>query len=149
MRKWAVKSKPGEFLAGSCVRCCNCIKLASPFANGSPITLAELRHFDGTGDVSLYFGCRGRVFDASASEVFRKSYSQWAGQDATYALAVMSLNPKDSSRTDRWLDADLTKDQLETLESWERYFSELYPIRGRVVEYDTARARAEAASSSP
>lgn len=35
--------------------------------------------------------CTGRVYDASSSSMFQDSYKAFAGQDATIALAIMSL----------------------------------------------------------
>jgi predicted heme/steroid binding protein len=101
-----------------------------------PLTLQELAQLNGEGPNGLYFGCRGRVFDATDSEMFRSAYSTWAGKDATFALATMSLDTRDAGRTDRWLDSELNAQELDALTSWERYFAEKYYQRGRLLEYD-------------
>jgi predicted heme/steroid binding protein len=72
---------------------------AEAFRNEGTMTLASLGGFNGSGTTPLYFGCRGNIYDASESEAFRKQYSAWAGKDATYALATMSLEPQDAGKT--------------------------------------------------
>ena len=110
-----------------------------------PMTLQELEQLDGQGpdgkDGTLCFGCRGRVFDATDSEMFRSAYSTWAGKDATFSLATMSLDVRDAGRTDRWLDSEFSVSELDALTSWERYFAEKYYQRGRLVEYDRDDAK--------
>ena len=98
------------------------------------ITLAELSRFDGREGRPLYFSAGGNVYDASSSEMFRTAYPQWAGKDATFALATMSLSPDAVNNTANW--HNLSKEETETLASWVHYFGEKYVIKGRLVDYD-------------
>ena len=110
-----------DFVRTSVVRLHNTCTRLEVLGQLRHITLDELGRLDGRGtaadggtkkDEPLCFGCRGWVFDASSSDTFRTAYSGWAGQDATYALAAMSLRPEDAGRQDAWLDSQLSSKQL-------------------------------------
>ena len=97
------------------------------------MTLLELSEYDGRRGRPMYFSADGIVYDASSSEAFASTYSQWAGGDATVSLARMSLSTSDVNRTD-WDCLD--SEDRKSLDSWSRYFREKYPIRGRLKEYE-------------
>ena len=83
--------------------------------------------------------CNGTVFDVTNSELFKTTYTTWAGKDATLSLGFMSLEEKDAARTD-W--GSMGKTEWKTCEDWEKYFSEKYLIRGRLKEFDSWKAEA-------
>jgi predicted heme/steroid binding protein len=124
-----------EFAGESMIRLFNTAAQLGLFPQ-RPMTIEDLALLDGRGGGTLCFGCRGRVFDATDSEMFRSAYQTWAGRDATFALATMSLDENDAGRTDRWIDPQLSAQELECVTSWERYFAEKYWQRGRLLEYD-------------
>jgi predicted heme/steroid binding protein len=96
----------------------------------NPFTLEQLAAYDGKNGAPLYFSVEGVVYDVSSSEMFKSSYSAWAGKDATVSLATMSLEEEDVGRMD-W--DKLTAEDRETLDSWIKYFDEKYYIQGRTV----------------
>ena len=133
MRK---RSNYADFVHDSRVRLLNLVLPPS-----TSLSLQEMRQFSGhRKEEKMYFGCRGWVYDASDSASFRGSYALWAGRDATYSLATMSLKPEDANRQDRWLDSQLSANELETLEGWETYFGEKYRRVARLKEYDQQNA---------
>lgn len=69
------------------------------------MTLEELSYFDGSSSRGkpIYFSAAGTVYDASTSAMFQSTYHQWAGKDATVALAKMSLD-KPRYQSDRSLE---------------------------------------------
>jgi predicted heme/steroid binding protein len=97
------------------------------------MTLAELAHFDGTNGNPTYFASEGYIWDASASNAFADSYSQFKGKDASMALAKMSMDAKDVNRTD-W--NSLSQQDINVLQSWTNYFEQKYYMTGRLQEYD-------------
>ena len=98
------------------------------------MTLKELENFDGTQGKPTFFSAGGKIYDVSSSGMFSTTYTQWAGKDATVALARMSLDKSDISRTDIWKSLSET-DQV-SLKSWTDYFDEKYYIKGRLKEWE-------------
>jgi predicted heme/steroid binding protein len=98
------------------------------------MSLQDVAQFNGVNGRPTYFSAQGWVWDVSSSEMFREAYSSWAGNDATVALAKMSLSADDVNRTDCW--KNLTPAELESVQSWTAYFMEKYMIKGRLREYD-------------
>ena len=45
---------------------------------------------------------------------------------------------QDSNRTDRWLDGDLSPDELKSVKEWQKYFKQKYLIKGSLKEYTMA-----------
>jgi predicted heme/steroid binding protein len=95
-------------------------------------TLQDLHKFDGKSDSRVYFSPNRVVFDASASPAFRDAYEQWAGRDATVALATMSMDPHDIDRQDH---ESLTPSERESLDSWVAYFDQKYRRVGKLAEH--------------
>lgn len=119
-----------------------------PTVHGT-MSLQQLAQYDGhhqtfpfTQQPKIYFSSDGYVYDATKSEMFYAghAYSQWAGKDATVALAIMSMSPSDINRQD-WNQVLAQKDakgsltNLNSLKSWTYYFGEKYYIVGRLKEY--------------
>jgi predicted heme/steroid binding protein len=52
------------------------------------ITIAQLALYNGQDKPEVYIGFRGRVYDVSASRLWKngKHYEHWAGQDLTEEL---------------------------------------------------------------
>lgn len=100
-------------------------------------TLPLLSRFDGVQN-PLCMGVCGKVVDVSSSENIKhgEGYGKlWAGNDATYALATLSLKPEDANRLDFKL-SDFTADQHKALAGWYKHFTTKYTIVGRLAEYD-------------
>ena len=65
---------------------------------GTSINLEELALCDGKASSTIHFSVAGVVYDVSeATESFGDGgpYRLWAGKDATYSLAKMSLDPRE------------------------------------------------------
>lgn len=114
--------------------------LLLPLSMQSTMKLSELAKFNGqnnnTNDNTnkkTYFSAGGTIYDVSSSEMFASAYQQWAGKDATVALAKMSLSPNDINRTDIW--KNLTQSDQQSLQSWIDYFDQKYYIKGCIYEY--------------
>ncbi|CAK9064340.1 unnamed protein product [Durusdinium trenchii] len=104
---------------------------------GKVFTLEELAKFDGT-TLPSYIGILGQVYDVSESSNFQAGggYGDlWAGNDATYALATLSLDKKDASRLD-WELSQFNEQQLKALAAWKSYFDQKYPVVGVLKEYE-------------
>jgi predicted heme/steroid binding protein len=82
----------------------------------------------------IRFGVLGVVYDVSNSESFQDKggYSMFAGHDATYCLAKMSLDKIDVGRSGE--DIVYSEKELEDLKGWVRYFDEKYVRVGRLEE---------------
>uniref|UniRef100_A0A7S4PUT4 Cytochrome b5 heme-binding domain-containing protein n=1 Tax=Alexandrium monilatum TaxID=311494 RepID=A0A7S4PUT4_9DINO len=80
-----------------------------------------------------YVGVCGLVYDVGDSANFDKEDDSvghgygalWAGKDATFALAKLSLRPEDANRVD-WALEDLSGDELAVLGAWAAHFSARY-----------------------
>lgn len=97
-----------------------------------------LKRFDGRKGTPLCLAVCGKVVDVSASEniKFGEGYGKlWAGSDATWALATLSLKAEDANKLDFSL-SDLTKDQCTALSGWYKHFTTKYEVVGRLKEYD-------------
>ena len=101
---------------------------------GRNISLSELKQFDGKNGCGTYFAAGGSIYDVTNSAMFSSSYNQWAGRDATIALARMSLDKADINRTD-W--NSLSTAEIESLNSWVDYFDQRYYIKGWLREWPT------------
>lgn len=84
----------------------------------------------------MYLAVKGRVFDVSCGAEFYGpdggSYNALAGQDASRALGIMSLQGRDKWVEDcciRRID-DLGHKQYKVMREWEAKYVEKYPIVG-------------------
>ncbi len=106
------------------------------------ITPEELKKNNGEGEVPenyatapIYIGAGGKVYDMSFGgvEFYGKgcAYNNFAGKDASRALALVSLDPKDAENPDV---SDLNEKQIKTLNDWINTFEEKkkYPVVGRL-----------------
>ena len=146
------------FLEGSVTRLRNLLLCADTPLRAVLLPMlspAELARFDGRGEgpassrsAPVYFALCGLVYDASSSDTFREAYAQWAGRDATLALARMSLDPEEG-RTEVWEDVELSAEELETVRSWQAYFDEKYPVVGTLSSSSSAAAVAAPTTTGP
>ncbi|CAL1129792.1 unnamed protein product [Cladocopium goreaui] len=86
----------------------------------------------------IFMGVCGKVVNVSSSENIKvgEGYGRlWAGKDATYALAVLSLKPEDANKLDFTLK-QFTDEQRTALAGWYKHFTARYPVVGRLREYD-------------
>lgn len=96
------------------------------------LDLKQLSEYNGTCGKQTYFASNGLIWDVSQHPSFDQAYKFWKGKDATMALATMT--PHDINRMD-W--DSLTEKELESLQSWTRYYQEKYFIQGRLQEFET------------
>ena len=79
----------------------------------------------------IYLCCKNIVYDVTSARDFygpEGPYANFAGRDASRALALMSLKIEDVENTDL---SDLNEEQLNVLNDWERKFKSKYKIVGR------------------
>lgn len=124
-----IKYDPEEAI----VRFHNMIVNRIPMAGGGKMSLEQMGQYDGTNGKPTFFSAGGKIYDVSQSAMFSTTYSQWAGKDATVALAKMSLEKNDISRTDIW--KSLSDSDQVSLQSWTDYFDEKYYIKGKLKEW--------------
>lgn len=86
----------------------------------------------------MCLGVCGKVVNVSTSENILPdtAYGKiWAGKDATFALATMSLSPSDANRLSFTMN-DFSEQQLDTLAGWYKHFTSKYPVVGSLKEYE-------------
>lgn len=102
-------------------------------------TPLDLLPYDGTKDMPVYLGIRGRVFDVTAGKNFygpNGPYANFAGRDASRGLACGSF---DEDMLTKDLEGPLDKleglgpDEMEALKGWEERFLEKYLVVGKLV----------------
>ena len=96
------------------------------------VTRDELMRYTGSQhEKRIYLCCKNIVYDVTSAKDFYGSegpYANFAGRDASRALALMSLKIEDVENTDL---SDLNEEQLNVLNDWERKFKSKYKIVGR------------------
>mmetsp|Transcript_88811 Transcript_88811/g.185638 ORF Transcript_88811/g.185638 Transcript_88811/m.185638 type:complete len:242 (+) Transcript_88811:180-905(+) len=99
--------------------------------------LKLLSNFDGrTNPICL--GVCGKVIDCSASEniQYNEGYGKlWAGKDATWSLATLSLKPEDANIL-TYKMSDFSEEQKTALAGWYKHFTTKYPVVGKLREYE-------------
>jgi len=112
-------------------------KEPEPYPEGGEWDLDTLRRFDGKVN-PICLGVCGLVIDCSASENigYNEGYGKlWAGRDATYALAMLSLKQEDANKFDYKI-TDFTPEQHKALASWYKHFTTKYKTVGKLKEYE-------------
>lgn len=97
------------------------------------LTHAQLAHYNGVDNPRkiVYVALNGKIYDVTLDGLDHYgpngSYKQFAGKDASRALACMSFDEDclSNPRTD-----DLTEQQEKTLAEWEAKFTKKYPVVG-------------------
>jgi len=97
------------------------------------VTKEELLRYNGSNqhEKRIYLCCKDIVYDVTVARDFygpEGPYANFAGRDASRALALMSLKIEDVENTDL---SDLNEEQLQVLNDWERKFKSKYKIVGR------------------
>ena len=96
------------------------------------VTRDELMRYTGSQhEKRIYLCCKNIVYDVTSAIDFygpEGPYANFAGRDASRALALMSLKIEDVENTDL---SDLNEEQLNVLNDWERKFKSKYKIVGR------------------
>ena len=96
------------------------------------VTRDELMRYTGSQhEKRIYLCCKNIVYDVTSARDFygpEGPYANFAGRDASRALALMSLKIEDVENTDL---SDLDDEQLSVLNDWERKFKSKYKIVGR------------------
>ncbi|KAF9078534.1 cytochrome b5-like heme/steroid binding domain-containing protein, partial [Rhodocollybia butyracea] len=96
-----------------------------------PITMAELKEFDGREGKPIYVAIKGTVFDVThKSDVYGagKSYNIFAGKDGSKGLGMSSLKPEHAIAD----YSDLDEKDMKTLNDWHTFFLKRYNVVGRV-----------------
>lgn len=95
------------------------------------LTPAELSDFNGHNG-KVYIACGGLIFDVSDSPSYQKGGSYWmfGGKDASVSLAKYSF--KEEYLTMRPEEANLTPNEIESIEHWKSFYSDKYPIVGEL-----------------
>jgi hypothetical protein len=104
---------------------------------GGIFTDETLAPLDGQ-KLPLCMGVCGKVVNCSASGSIRHGVGYgalWAGRDATYALATLSLNKDDAGRRDFTLE-DFNAEQQKALAGWYKHFTTKYQVIGTMKEYE-------------
>ena len=115
-------------------------RLSSP-VKGLKLSINELHKYkdiqeipEGRVDAPLYIGINGKIVDVSYGGVefygSGGSYSKFVGNDASRALAKMSMSEEDLSSSDI---SDLTSTQIKSLQSWYDKLTSKYPIVGEII----------------
>lgn len=99
---------------------------------------AELWTYNGSDPAKpLLLGCKGLVFDVSAGRDFYGPpdgpYKNFAGRDASRALALMSLKLEDAENSSL---EGLTEEELKVLDDWCKKFKGKYPVLGILDMYE-------------
>ena len=96
------------------------------------VTRDELMRYTGSQhEKRIYLCCKNIVYDVTSAKDFygpEGPYANFAGRDASRALALMSLKIEDVENTDL---SGLNEEQLNVLNDWERKFKSKYKIVGR------------------
>ncbi|KAI3379975.1 hypothetical protein SNEBB_010427 [Seison nebaliae] len=99
------------------------------------LTLEELKIFNGIDNPRIFLAADGIIYDVTSASPYygpNGPYSLFAGNDCTYLLATMSVNPEDVKKN--YCKSDFDKDEMETLENWIERFKEKYRIVGHLVK---------------
>jgi len=112
-------------------------ELLKPFEKkaGLPeVSLTELSEALGR-DGSLWLGCKGRVFDVSASPGFygkEGGYHLFIGNDSSVALAKMKFDKEFLDPSHLHWSRDLDAKELNILEEWLQRFEGKYKLVGYI-----------------
>mmetsp|Transcript_15914 Transcript_15914/g.40509 ORF Transcript_15914/g.40509 Transcript_15914/m.40509 type:complete len:245 (-) Transcript_15914:194-928(-) len=107
------------------------------FPEDGVFDLKTLARFDGVKNPICMAVC-GKVIDVSSSDNIKhgEGYGKlWAGKDATYSLATLSLKEEDANTLNFKL-SDFTEDQHKALAGWYKHFTTKYNVIGRLKEYE-------------
>ncbi|KAI3405992.1 DAP1 [Candida oxycetoniae] len=107
----------------------------------TPKTLAK---YNGKDDPKIFIAVKNRVFDVTQGAAFYGPggpYENFAGRDASRGLALNSFDPAVLTPIDQPIDdlKNLTKLELESLESWDEHFENRYKIVGTLHENGTVK----------
>jgi len=124
-----------------------------PFPEDGVFTLKSLAKFDGVVN-PICLGVCGKVVDVSTSGNIQagEGYGKlWAGRDATWSLAMLSLKAEDANTMEYKL-SDFTPEQHKALAGWYKHFTTKYTVVGKLQEYegwDFSSVQEEAKSQTP
>mmetsp|Transcript_41640 Transcript_41640/g.111096 ORF Transcript_41640/g.111096 Transcript_41640/m.111096 type:complete len:168 (+) Transcript_41640:99-602(+) len=100
-------------------------------------TMETLRKWNGV-ELPMFLAICGKVVDVSSSRNFLPDHGYgklWAGKDATYAMATVSLKAEMVAKMDFKLE-ELEQANFDALVGWYKHFLKKYPERGTLKEYD-------------
>ena len=95
-------------------------------------TVEELSKYNGTNsELPIYVAIKGQIYDVSKSRDMYtppKSYSCFAGKDASRALGMSSVKLEDCLAD----YSTLNEKELKTLDDWVKFFQKKYEVVGTV-----------------
>jgi len=103
------------------------------------LTLNEIKDHNGANDKRIFISICGRIFDMSLGYDFygpNGSYNCFAGGDASFMLAKVSLDEAHKNKKDFDNTPELDEKSQETLCNWLKKFRLKYPVVGRLSEYE-------------
>eukprot|EP00736_Rhodelphis_marinus_P009700 Rmarinus@m.9109 len=96
-------------------------------------TLEELSKFNGADGAPILIAVKGVIYDCTSSSDFYGPggpYRNFAGKDATRALALMSTKESDTNVP----YADLAEENMDVLNQWIELYERKYKIIGNVMK---------------
>ncbi|CAK9437157.1 uncharacterized protein LODBEIA_P15580 [Lodderomyces beijingensis] len=111
----------------------------------TPKTLAK---YNGRDSDRIFISVKNRVYDVTQGAAFYGPggpYENFAGRDASRGLALNSFDPAVLTPLDQPIDdlKNLSKIELESLESWDEHFENRYKIVGTLHENGTVKEEDE------
>lgn len=101
----------------------------------SDFTPVTLQKYNGKDSAKIFIAVRGNVYDVTQGKLFygpEGPYANFAGRDASRGLALNSFDPSCLTPVTEPIDdlQGLTKEELDSLNSWEELFENKYPVVG-------------------
>ncbi|KAL9096664.1 MAG: hypothetical protein Q9165_001152 [Trypethelium subeluteriae] len=109
-------------------------------------TPPELLPYNGTNNMPVYLGVRGKIFDVTSGRNFYGPggpYENFAGRDASRGLACGSFDEEMLTKDlEGPLDTleDLGPEEMEALQGWEERFNDKYLVIGELVQIGSEKA---------
>lgn len=123
-------------------------KESDPLVIEGKFTPKTLAQYNGTDNARIFIAVRNKVFDVTQGATFYGPggpYENFAGRDASRGLALNSFDLACLTPIDQPIDAlaDLSKEELESLDSWEQHFESKYKVVGTLHENNTDLTKLE------
>ncbi|KAG7193855.1 Membrane-associated progesterone receptor component 1 [Scheffersomyces spartinae] len=112
---------------------------SDPLVIEGKFTPKTLARYNGIDNPRIFIAVKKRVFDVTQGATFYGPggpYENFAGRDASRGLALNSFELSCLTSIDEPIDTltGLTKEELESLDSWEQHFDNKYKVVGTLHE---------------